>query len=602
MNKQEKMFAALLGLTLIAWMGWNYKTSMERAKTQAAAAAAEQEAAIAAGAISDPNTELTATPDKTPTPTTPQLPFSEPLPTPTEPEITLQLESSDLALTLSSHGGVIQRATLKQFNSRPGTASSENPPVTMEFTDSPALALSGLPTLPPNASYQVDNNPEQQSVTFTTTTRDGLRVTRLIQLTENYQITISDTLHNTTPSPLALDTTGVSMGVMQRGTSKNDSLSLDALPALPKAKVTHWSKQKSTKALVSAAGGGCSSSASAMGRPESVDIPVTEPQTWLAIKSRFFATGLFGSELTAGFNATLSRDLERPNYQLDRLAATALFKGVTLAPDQELTRNYTLYIGPKKLSILQSFNNGMEGIMEFGFFAWFCKLMVPTLNFFYQLIPSYGIAIILLTFLIRIIFWPLTHHSTQSMKRMQEVQPKLKEIQAQFKDNPQKMQQETWAIYREHKVNPMSSCLPMFIQIPVFIALFTVLRSAVELRYAPFLWIIDLSEPENLFAGAIPLIGSLNILPILMAGTMALQSYLTPTAGDPQQQRMMMIMMPAMMLFMFYSFPAALSLYWTVSQILSIIQMALMRRRSATKPDGTTPPQSRQQRRAAART
>ena len=219
--------------------------------------------------------------------------------------------------------------------------------------------------------------------------------------------------------------------------------------------------------------------------------------------------------------------------------------------------------------------------MQFGFFRWFCKPLVATLNFFYKVIPNYGVAVILLTILVRIIFWPLTHKSTLSMRRMQELQPELKALQALHKENPQKLQKETWAIYKKNKVNPMSSCLPMLVQIPVFIALFTVLRSAVELRYAPFLWISDLSEPENLFAGMLPI--AINILPVLMAGTMALQSYLTPTAGDPQQQKMMMIMMPIMMLFMFYTFPSALSLYWTVSQVLAIVQMLLMRRHHPTK-------------------
>jgi YidC/Oxa1 family membrane protein insertase len=129
----------------------------------------------------------------------------------------------------------------------------------------------------------------------------------------------------------------------------------------------------------------------------------------------------------------------------------------------------------------------------------------------------------------------------------------------------------------------MASCLPMLVQIPVFIALFTVLRSAVELRYAPFLWIADLSEPENLFPGIFPF-GGLNILPILMAVTMGLQSALTPSTGDKQQQRMMMVMMPIMMLVMFYSFPSALSLYWTLSQVLSIVQMWYIRKRYTPAP------------------
>jgi YidC/Oxa1 family membrane protein insertase len=213
---------------------------------------------------------------------------------------------------------------------------------------------------------------------------------------------------------------------------------------------------------------------------------------------------------------------------------------------------------------------------------WVCYPMVWILNLFHSWIPSFGVGIILLTVLVRLVFWPLTHKSTVSMRRMSEIQPKMKEIREKFKDNPQRLQQETWNLYRENKVNPMASCLPMLVQIPVFIALFTVLRSAVELRYAPFLWIVDLSEPEALGATSwFPFFGGLNILPVLMAATMALQSALTPSTGDQNQQKMMMIFMPVMMLFMFYSFPSALSLYWTLSQVFSIVQMWLIRRRAA---------------------
>jgi YidC/Oxa1 family membrane protein insertase len=220
----------------------------------------------------------------------------------------------------------------------------------------------------------------------------------------------------------------------------------------------------------------------------------------------------------------------------------------------------------------------MRDVMEFGMWRWVCYPLVWVLNLFHSWIPRFGIGIILLTVLVRLVFWPLTHKSTVSMRRMSEIQPKMKELREKFKDNPQRLQQETWALYRDNKVNPMASCLPMLVQIPVFIALFTVLRSAVELRYAPFLWISDLSEPENLFPGVFPF-GGLNILPILMAVTMGLQSALTPSTGDKQQQRMMMVMMPVMMLVMFYSFPSALSLYWTLSQVLSIVQMWYIRKR-----------------------
>ena len=192
----------------------------------------------------------------------------------------------------------------------------------------------------------------------------------------------------------------------------------------------------------------------------------------------------------AGFEATVARDLAASNYR-----PASVFAKVRLA-DDAAKRTSVFYVGPKKQSLL--WDLGMKDVMEFGMWRWLCYPLVWVLNFFNNMIPNYGVAIILLTILVRLLFWPLTHKSTVGMKKMQELQPKMKEIQAKFKDNPQRMQQETWALYRENKVNPMSSCLPMLIQIPVFIALFNVLRSAVELRYAPFLWIGDLSEPEAL--------------------------------------------------------------------------------------------------------
>jgi len=233
----------------------------------------------------------------------------------------------------------------------------------------------------------------------------------------------------------------------------------------------------------------------------------------------------------------------------------------------------------------------MEKVMEFetiGAFSWMNWLMEPsrkfllaTLNVFHSVVRNYGIAIILLTLLIRILFWPLTHKSTESMRRMQEIQPEIKALQAKYgKSNPQKLQQETMKLYKEKKVNPMGGCLPMFVQIPVFIALFTVLRNAIELRYSGFLWIADLSTAENLLAGKIPFVGALNILPIVMSVSMIWQQKLSSpgTAATPeqqQQQKMMMFMMPIMMLFFFYSMPSGLVLYWTTSNLLMIAQTSM---------------------------
>lgn len=595
MNKQERMLAAVLGLALVAWMFYSNKTAAQRAKERAL----EPQPAAAVQTLEAQPVELKAA---VPGMVSQAAADDDSLPpAPAVAEQVVELTSDVMKLAVSSHGAVLKGATLSGYNSHPGQAGPDNPPVTLDFSESPGLALAGVAGLAPNAAYAVESGADGKTVTLKSVTGDGLVVTRTIELQEDYRVKVIDTLRNAGDKVLTLGTNSVSVGVMTRGGSKNDILSVDSLPAVEKAKTLYWDKEKATKQYLSGAGGGfgCGGKASAQGMPETVIVPIVEPQNWVAIKSRFFVAGFSSSESNSGFAIRVSRDTTKPAYTLKHVSARVFYPGQVLGQGEAFSREYSLYVGPKKLSLLQAMDNGMDAVMQFGMFTWFCKLLVPTLNFFHRVIPSYGVAIILLTFLVRIIFWPLTHHSTNSMKKMQEIQPKLKELQAKFKGNPQKIQQETWAIYRENKVNPMSSCLPMLIQIPVFIALFTVLRSAVELRYAPFLWIADLSEPENLFAGLLPI--PLNILPILMSGTMALQSYLTPSVGDPQQQKMMMVMMPVMMLFMFYSFPAALSLYWTVSQVLSIVQMWMMRRKSAQKAEASgmtlEAPMTRQQRR-----
>ena len=599
MNTQEKIISALLGVLLV---GWLFYSNAQTAKKQERIKAAAAEAAEAAAAL-PPNTEINApTP---PTETQVAAPVQE-VAAPVGPEEIVELQNDDVRVSVSSHGGTLKQVLLSKFNMYPGKAGEDNPPVLLDFSTAPGMALSGIAGLAPNAAYQLKPEADGRAVTLTATADRDVLITRRIELLDGYQIKVSDSVKNLGSEIAHIGTNVVNVGVMGKGASKNEILSADSLPDVEKLKTKHWGSEKPTKTyLAGDAVGGCGGAPSAAGMPEYMEIPISGPQKWVAIKSRFFVAAMSSTSPNDGFLLKTRRDMTKPSYALESVSAQMVFPGRVLGQGEELTRDYTLFIGPKKLSLLKSMDNKMQTVMEFGFFWWFCELLVPTLDFFHSIIPNWGIAIILLTFLVRIIFWPLTHKSTASMKKMQEIQPKLKAIQEKFKSDPTKLQQETWACYREHKVNPLSSCLPMLIQIPVFIALFWVLRSAVELRYAPFLWVTDLSEPENLFAGMIPIAGSLNILPILMAATMGLQSYLTPTAGDPKQQKMMMLMMPPMMLVMFYSFPAALSLYWTISQVLSIIQMLMMRRKKTSaatnSPSDPDAGLTRQQRRAAAR-
>ena len=613
MNKQEIAIVVALCALLLGW----FFQQNQQAKSRLAAG--RERAALAA--TNTPPAALTSEahataafqaatslpPAITPLAESPATPAAVPADEPATdvPETTATLVNDEMRLTLTSKGGAIRSATLVSYRS---AVDRDSPPVVLDFTPSPALVMKDLPGFGAQADFDLVAHADGTSATLTRRHAElGLTLERQITLQPDYRIAVRDRLVNASAAAYALPASGLGLGAIHRGLSKNDMLGFDTLGAA--GKVRHWDTRLNGLFTGGRGGGGCGGAPSAEGLPLMATTEVGEPQAWIALKSRFFVQAFTSADATnTGYRVDVRRLDGSGPLRLQHLSAQVRFPAAGIgAEGGTLERSYTLYVGPKKLSLLGRFGPKSAEIMQFGFFKWLCVLLVPTLNFFHALLPNYGVAIILLTLLVRIIFWPLTHKSTESMKRMQAIQPRLKEIQAQFKSEPQKLQQETWALYREHKVNPMSSCLPMLIQIPVFIALFTVLRSAVELRFAPFLWIADLSEPENLFPGLLPLVPALNILPFFMAGTMLLQSKLTPAMGDPAQQKMMMWMMPAMMLFMFYSMPSALVLYWTVSQVLAIVQLLWQKRRQASAPGGGTPPAagdtplSRQARRRLAR-
>ncbi len=237
----------------------------------------------------------------------------------------------------------------------------------------------------------------------------------------------------------------------------------------------------------------------------------------------------------------------------------------------------TLYMGPRDLDMLKAIGRKLDLAIDFGWFDIIAKPLLYLLKFFNQYAGNYGIAIILLTILIKILFWPLTHKSYKSMKEMQKIQPLMAKIREKYKDNREKMNKEMMSLYKTYKVNPMGGCLPMVIQIPVFFALFRILGNSIELRHAPFvLWINDLSAPDRLFhlPFTIPLMtppSGIPVLTLLMGASMFIQQKMTPTPGDPTQAKIM-ILMPVIFTFMFINFPSGLVLYWLVNNVLSIGQ------------------------------
>jgi YidC/Oxa1 family membrane protein insertase len=241
---------------------------------------------------------------------------------------------------------------------------------------------------------------------------------------------------------------------------------------------------------------------------------------------------------------------------------------------------FVLYAGPKEQKRLEKLNIGLEHIISYGFFSIIARPLFWILIFFYGFIGNYGWAIILLTIVTRIPFIPLLNKGQKSMRKLQDLQPKMAEIREKYKKDPQKMQQEMSELYKKHKVNPIGGCLPMLLQIPVFFALYKVLLVSIELRGAPFmLWITDLSAPDALF-GQIAGFSIGGPLPYLMGITMVIQQKMTPSTMDPKQAKLMMLM-PIIFTFMFLNFASGLVLYWLVNNILSIIQQFFVNRKAA---------------------
>ncbi len=256
---------------------------------------------------------------------------------------------------------------------------------------------------------------------------------------------------------------------------------------------------------------------------------------------------------------------------------------------------YSFFSGPMKHSLAKSFDVGLEGTIFQGY-SWFfradiwfpslCGFILWLLNYFYSLTHDYGIAIIFLTIISRVITIPLTLKSQKSMSAMKDLQPKIAAVKAQHKADPTKMNSELMKLYKKHGVSPMGGgCLPMFLQMPIFISLFVSLRKAIELRGAgTFLpWISDLSKPDFIFdlGFSIPMYGShVGVLPIVMAVATFFQNKMT--IKDPNQ-KMMVYLMPIFFLFMFNSFPAGLNLYWTLSTLIGILQQVIVESRKKTK-------------------
>ena len=314
---------------------------------------------------------------------------------------------------------------------------------------------------------------------------------------------------------------------------------------------------------------------------------------WAAVSNKYFCSILKESENRP---YTIWQEDPRPQVTDARdkkyfvITIGAKIPEITLQPGEVKSFTYNVYNGPKDSDALSAFAEDGEDVMHL---AWgplnlLARFLMWILNLLYSIFHSYGISIIVLTLLVRTLFYPLTAKSNESMRKMQKVQPMFKELKEKYKDNPQLLNQKMTELYRTEGINPFAGCLPILLQIPIFFALYAMLDNAIALRHVSFLWAKNLAAADTIFSiplgFTLPLINvnaiPVNPLVLMMTALMIVQQRMTPASSmDPAQKRMMQ-MMPVIMLFFLYSLPSGLTLYWTVSNLFSIIQLWLQQKRN----------------------
>ena len=281
---------------------------------------------------------------------------------------------------------------------------------------------------------------------------------------------------------------------------------------------------------------------------------------WIGTRNKYFLAAIIPVDNAVGASLRGTYESEAPQFD------------VSIKQQINSSNSFTLYLGPLEYKSVSSLDVNLEQTMSMGFslIRPISRGVLAALVAMHKFIPNYGVVLIIFSILVKIIVYPLTKKSYQSMKAMSTLQPKLKALKEKHAKDPQKLNKATMALYKEEGVNPMGGCLPMLIQMPLLFALFQVFRSTIELRGAPFmLWITDLSAPDTLFEiGGFPI----NILPLLMGISMLLQQRLTPTTGQAGQQKQMMYFMNIFFIFIFYKFPSGLNLYYTLFNVLTILQ------------------------------
>ena len=290
---------------------------------------------------------------------------------------------------------------------------------------------------------------------------------------------------------------------------------------------------------------------------------------WTAVTNQFFATIIapLNAKATGIWGRSFEVSAERNMFGIE---GAMRMPGFQLQPRQTYNARFQIWAGPKIYHRLAQLEHNEAEIMNFGVFKVVSQFLLNFLNTIHSFVKSYGVAILVLTLVVRLVLWPLQSKANQTMRKTALLGPKMQELREKYKDDPTRMNQEVMKLYKQYGINPVGGCLPMAIQIPIFFGLYQMLAQAVELRNAKFLWVQDLSQPDTV--AHLPVLGwPINIIPLCMAATQVWLMAMTPKTGDPTQRRIMMFT-PLMFLFFCYNFAAALALYYTAQNLFSILQ------------------------------
>jgi YidC/Oxa1 family membrane protein insertase len=492
------------------------------------------------------------------------LPASTPTPAATIPSFALKTETlsnGDVELHFTNRGGGISEAILPKHKAEHEKRVSLNSP---EYL--PIGALVENPAAPVLTEYELTR--ESDAVRFKQTTADNITIRKKFffpktsEEKDNYLIELDVDLQNGGAKPYS--NPGYFLGL-------GSAVPIHAKD-FPSYTRLAWSVDGKAKGIDV---GWFGASSGFVGMGQRMARPLYQENVanaeWVAVSNQFFTTLI--TPLTGKANAVWGRRVETelsPDLKVPAIEGALGLPGFELQPGQTNSARFQMWIGPKLYHRLARLEHDEAEIMNFGIFKLVSQFLLNFMNWLHSAVRDYGVAILVLTTIIRVVLWPLQSKANQSMRKTAVLGPKMQELREKYKDDPTRMNQEVMKLYKQYGINPVGGCLPMVIQIPIFFGLYQMLGQAVELRNQKFLWVPDLSQPDTV--AHLPVLGwPINIIPLCMAATQIWLMAMTPKTGDATQRRVMMFT-PLIFLFICYNFAAALALYYTAQNLFSILQ------------------------------